>query len=93
MAEQHGGTPPHKRPLSPVQLGGCIGAAATCLAFLGWNTLSRPPGAAAADTSGIGFLTGVWCVVGGMAGMAVGALLSWLRRGRGRSDAEGVAGK
>ena len=85
-----------KKALSPVQIGGCAGAAATCLILLVVRDLTPPVGGQGAVggepfpspvtfesvTLSSDVLLGVWSAVGSMAGMAVVALISMVRRKR-----------
>src|SRR5262249_41366961 len=89
-----GQRPPAKKGLTPMQIGGGVGAAATCLFLLVVRDLSRPVGgqdAVGGDsfpspvtvlsiTFSSNFLLGVWSAVGGMVGMAAVALISMVRR-------------
>lgn len=99
------GQPPSKKnALTPVQLGGCVGATTTASFLLVVRDLSRPLGGVDANsfpppvtvlsvTFSSDFLLGVWCAIGGMLGMAIVCLVNLIRRRRrGQAIQEAVAG-
>src|SRR5690349_20783249 len=73
---------PKNRGLTAVQIGGCVGAAATLLSLLIVRDLSRPvvvhgrPGAEGLSPFVVGLLSGL----GGVAGMSLVALVARARR-------------
>ena len=87
QAPSEGQPPPKNKGLTPVQIGAGVGAAVTCLFLLVVQDLSRqvaPQGGAEGGSSN--FLFGVWCAIGAMAGMAIVALVSRLRRRKTKAD-------
>jgi hypothetical protein len=67
--------------LTPLQIGGGVGAAATCLLLLVLRDVSSPvrqPGVPGTPD----FLLGVWSAVRGLVGMALGAAFDAIRRRR-----------
>ena len=82
-----GQPPPKNKGLTPMQIGAGVGAAVTCLFLLVVRDLSRrvaPPGGGEGGVSNL--LFGIWCAIGAMAGMAIVALASRLRRRKTTAD-------
>lgn len=71
-----------KKGLTPVQIGGGVGAAVTCLCILVVRDLSSPDTSTAAGDSGMppNFILGISSGIGAMVAMAIVALVTVVRR-------------
>jgi len=85
------GAAPQNQGLSPVQIGACVGAAVACLTVLVARDLSGPVSPPGDGGISPGLLLGIWSGLGAIAGMAIVALASHLRRRTRNADHQPTA--